>query len=284
MRMMKGFNETVDYIESTLSNEIDEKKILELSGYSYSMFSRIFSILTEMSLSEYIRTRKLTVATTLLRETDKKIIDIAFEFGYESPDSFGLAFKNFHGYTPSEVRKGQPFRVVSRIRLILSIKGGNSMNVIIQKKPAFMVAGINFNDIESSSCPKVWDELYSKCTHEKLSEIGNGQNYGMCHDVENSKKINYMACYNVEDVKAAEDMGLEIIRIPEAEYAIVDLQGRIPDCIHAGWKYLLEIFFPEQGYRHSGKPDFEVYEEGDMSSETYKMQLWVPVEKEQIQF
>ena len=106
------------------------------------------------------------------------------------------------------------------------------MNVIIQKKPAFMVAGINFNDIESSSCPKVWDELYSKCTHEKLSEIGNGQNYGMCHDIENSKKINYMACYNVEDVKAAEDMGLEIIRIPEAEYAIVDLQGRIPDCIH----------------------------------------------------
>ena len=44
-----------------------------------------------------------------------------------------------------------------------------------------------------------------------------------------------------------------------------------PDSIHAGWKYLFEVFFPEQGYRHSGKPDFEVYSEGDMYSETAKL-------------
>ena len=50
---------------------------------------------------------------------------MAFEYGYDSPDSFGLAFKNFHGYTPSEVKKGKPFRAVSRVRLMLTVKGEN---------------------------------------------------------------------------------------------------------------------------------------------------------------
>ena len=278
MRMIEGFNKTIDYIESVMKDEIDEKRILELSGYSYAMFRRIFSILTEITLSEYIRARKLTEAAKKIRETDEKIIEIAFEYGYDSPDSFGLAFKNFHGYTPSEVRKGKPFRAVSRVRLMLTVKGGNNMNITIQKKEAFKVAGINTKNIEPSSCPKVWDELFSKYSPEKLEKLGNGQSYGICHDIKNTKKINYMACYDVKDIEKAEKMGLEIMEVDTAEYAVVELTGKIPDSIHAGWKYLFEVFF--QGYRHSGKPDFEVYSEGDMYSETYKMELWVPIVKE----
>ena len=278
--MIESFNKTVDYIESVSGSEIDEKKIAVLSGYSYSMFRRIFSILTGMTLSEYMRFRKLTRAAEVLRETDKKIIDIALDAGYDSPDSFGLAFKNFHGYTPTEVRNGKPFRVLSRIKLALSIKGGNTMNITIQKKAAFTVAGINFNDIESSLCPKVWKDLYAKHTHEELAKLGSGRSFGMCHGVEDFKKINYMACYDAADVKAAKAMGLETASIAEAEYAVVDLCGKVPECIHKGWKYLFEVFFPEHGYRHSGAPDFEVYEEGDMTSDAYRMQLWVPIEKE----
>ena len=76
MRMIEGFNKTIDYIESVMKDEIDEKRILELSGYSYAMFRRIFSILTETTLSEYIRARKLTEAAKKIRETDEKIIEI----------------------------------------------------------------------------------------------------------------------------------------------------------------------------------------------------------------
>lgn len=88
------------------------------------MFSRLFSILTETTLSEYLRSRRLTEAAIILRYTDEKIIDIAFKFGYESLDSFGAAFKNFHGCTPLEIRNGKPFKLVSRVQLALSIRGG----------------------------------------------------------------------------------------------------------------------------------------------------------------
>lgn len=279
MNIIKAFNDTIDYIETVLDDEIDEKKVTHLSGYSYSMFSRLFSILTEITLSEYLRSRRLTEAAISLRDTDEKIIDIAFKFRYESSDSFGTAFKNFHGYTPSEVRNGKPFKLVSRVQLALSVRGGRSMNIKIQKKKAFAVAGVNEQNINSSLCPTIWDKLYKKYSHDELAILGEGESVGMCHDVESPNTINYMAGYIITDVDKARNMGLDVLEVEEAEYAIVELTGSVPECIHKGWKYVMEVFFPEHGYVHSGKPDFEYYYEGDMDSPDYRMELWIPIVK-----
>ena len=287
MNIIKSFNKTIDYLETVLDDEIDEKKVTQLSGYSYSMFSRLFSILTETTLSEYLRSRRLTEAAVILRDTDEKIIDVAFKFGYESSDSFGTAFKNFHGFTPSEVRNGKQFKLVSRVQLALSVRGGRSMNITIQKKKAFTVAGINEQNINSSLCPSIWDKLYEKYSHDELVSLGSGKSVGVCHDildldnhdVLDTNTINYMAGYIVNDVDKARGMGLDVLEVEEAEYAVVELTGSVPDCIHNGWKYAMEVFFPEHGYVHSGKPDFEYYYEGDMHSKDYKMELWIPITK-----
>lgn len=281
MQMIKAFNETIRYIESELDGEIDEGRVAVLSSYSYAMFSRLFSILTNMTLSEYIRLRKLTKAAVEINETGAKIIDIAMKYGYESPDSFTNAFKSFHHVTPTEVRNGEAYRVVSPIQLTLSVKGGKHMDVKIQKKQGFAVAGVKLDNIESSSCPAVWDRLYEKYDRDTLSRLGNGQSYGMCFDVENPSRINYMACYHVGDISKAREMGLEVREIKEAEYAILSLKGPVPSCIHEGWKYAMEVFLPEQGYMHAGTPDFEVYSEGDMYSPDYKMELWIPLSKKE---
>lgn len=279
MQIIQFFNETINYIESVLDSEIDEDKITHLSTYSYPMFSRLFSILTDTTLSEYIRSRKLTEAAVLLRDTDIKVIDIAMKYGYESSDSFGMAFKKFHGFTPSEVRKGKPFKIVSRIQLALSVKGGRSMNITIQNKKAFTIAGLNEQNISASLCPSIWEKLYEKYSHDELARLGEGQSVGVCYNVEQPSTINYIAGYIVTDVDKAKSMGLDVLKVEEAEYAIVELTGSVPECIHNGWKYAIEVFFPEHGYVHSGKPDFEYYYEGDMDSKDYKMELWIPIVK-----
>lgn len=107
MNIIKSFNNTIDCLETVLDGEISEKKVTQLSGYSYSMFSLLFSFLTETTLSEYLRSRRLTEAAIILRNIDEKFIDVAFKFEYELSDSFGTAFKNFHGFTLSEVRNGK---------------------------------------------------------------------------------------------------------------------------------------------------------------------------------
>ena len=256
MNIIKSFNDTIDYLETVLDDEISEKRVTQLSGYSYAMFSRLFSILTETTLSEYLRSRKLTEAVIRLRDTDEKIIDVALAFGYESSDSFGTAFKNFHGFTPSEVRNGKPFKLVSKVQLALSVRGGRSMNVTIQKKKAFTVAGLNEQSISSSLCPNVWDKLFAKYSHEELAKLGDGKSVGICHDILNldnhdvldTNTINYMAGYIVNDVDKAKSMGLDVLEVDEAEYAIIELTGSVPECIHEGWKYAMEVFFPEHGY------------------------------------
>ncbi|MEZ7635496.1 GyrI-like domain-containing protein [Streptococcus sp. 27098_8_70] len=277
--MMHQFNRTMEYLESKLDAEVDLQKFQQLSGYSYALFSRLFSILADMTLAEYLRNRRLSEAVTDLRESSEKVIDIAMKYGYESADAFSAAFKKFHGATPSGVRNGKPYRVFPRLQLSLKITGGKTMDIKIQKKPALSVAGVLLETIDNSQCPSAWEKLYAHHSIENLESLGSGQSFGVCSDVKEGEIINYMAAYDVTDKVKADELGLFIKDIPAAEYAIVPVKGAIPASIHHAWKYVLEVFFPETDYRHSGAPDFEVYTEGDMSSPDYQMELWIPVIK-----
>ena len=102
--MIYRFNQTMIYIESVLDSEIDKKKIQQLSGYSYSMFSRLFSILAEMTLSEYIRKRRLSEAVNDLKTTSQKIVDIAMNCGFSSQSYFSRVFREKTGFSPKSFR------------------------------------------------------------------------------------------------------------------------------------------------------------------------------------
>ena len=104
MNFVKRMNSVLDYIEDNLDDEIKNDKIAVLSANSKGMFQRIFTMITDMTLSEYIRKRRLTQAAVDIQNTDAKIIDIAVRYGYNSADAFTSAFKNFHGITPSDAR------------------------------------------------------------------------------------------------------------------------------------------------------------------------------------
>ena len=217
-------------------------------------------------MAEYLRNRKLTLSVDDLLNTDQKVIDIALKYNYDSADAFSFAFKKFHGNSPSEVRKGKNYKLFPKMKLAL--------------KPSFKVAGVLKENIDSNQCPSTWEELYSKYSFEQLESFGNGQSLGVCYENEGNDKINYMAGYNVLDDAKARNLGLDILEVKESEYAVVPVKGSVPDSIHQAWKYLLEEFFPENGYKHSGLPDFEVYTENDIHDPNYEMELWVPIVKQ----
>ena len=279
MNIIQSFNGTMAYIERTIETGCDEAEIARISGYSYPLFSRIFSILVGYPLTEYLRFRKLSRAAADLRNTDAKIIDIALAYGYESPDSFAAAFKKFHGVSPSAVRNGKEFKSFAPIKLSLTVNGGQTMEVKIEKKSGFTLAGIQVDADRTSDFPKVWNSLFEKASYEELAKLGNGRSFGVCSEVKDGKTFTYAAAYDCRDAQKAAELDLSVMHIPEAEYAVVQLKGSVPNCIHQGWKYVMETFFPEQGYCHAGTPDFEAYSEGDMYSKNYMMELWVPIVK-----
>jgi len=105
MDWVKRINSVLDYIEDNLDGEIDDAEIASLFASSQGIFQRVFTNITDMTLSEYIRKRRLTQAARDIRQTDEKIIDIAIKYGYDSASAFSCAFKNFHGIAPSAMRK-----------------------------------------------------------------------------------------------------------------------------------------------------------------------------------
>lgn len=105
MDSLKNMNNAMHYIEGNLTNEIDFKEVARLALCSEYHFKRMFSFLAGISLSDYIRCRRLTLAAFELKNSNVKVIDVAIKYGYNSPDSFARAFQNLHGITPSERSK-----------------------------------------------------------------------------------------------------------------------------------------------------------------------------------
>lgn len=97
-------NQMINYIEENLTEDIEYKKLAQIVGVSEYNLQRIFIFLTNVSLSEYIRKRRLSKAFEELKTTDIKIIDLAIKYKYDSAISFTRAFKNMFEITPSQCK------------------------------------------------------------------------------------------------------------------------------------------------------------------------------------
>jgi AraC family transcriptional regulator len=141
---LKQVNLAMSYIEANLGGEIDFREAARLACCSEYHFRRMFSFLASLSLSEYVRRRRLTKAALELQEFEHvKIIDLAIKYGYDSLDSFARAFQAMHGITPSEARKkGAALKAFPPMTFQLTIKGGIEMDYRIVEKEAFQIAGI----------------------------------------------------------------------------------------------------------------------------------------------
>ena len=93
------------YIEENLTEELEIRDIAKKAFLSPFYFQRIFGVMCGISVGEYIRSRRLSLAGEELARSDAKVIDIAAKYGYDSPDSFNRAFQRFHGISPSSARK-----------------------------------------------------------------------------------------------------------------------------------------------------------------------------------
>ena len=105
MDWITGIQNAIDYVENHLTEELDYEEIARASCSSTFHFQRIFGILCGYTLGEYIRNRRLTLAGAELATTRAKVIDVAYKYGYENPESFSKAFQKFYGISPSQAGK-----------------------------------------------------------------------------------------------------------------------------------------------------------------------------------
>lgn len=279
MNELRGLNAAMRYIEAHLAEEIDPKALSRVSGCPAGLFGRVFSVLCGMPLGEYIRLRRLSLAAMALKNGQERVIDLAFKYGYESEDAFAAAFKRYHGITPGAVRREGSFSFLAPIHFSIKVEGGYHMNIRIEERAPFTVAGYSLGAEGAGNFSGLWEKLEKEKGMALMTSLGSGQSYGLCYDSKEDGSFSYMAAFDCADEDRAKGLDLDIMHVPQAKYAVVTVVGPIPKSIHDGWAYIWGTYLPAQGLSHAGTPDFEYYFGGDMQAEDYKMEIWVPVIK-----
>jgi AraC family transcriptional regulator len=182
LEWLNRMKDALDLIEKSLDERVDIEEIAKAACTSPFHFQRMFFMLTGMTVAEYIRKRKLTLAAQELATSSSKVLDVALKYGYDSPESFSKAFRKIHGISPSEARNpGVRLKAFPRITFHLSLKGDREVDYRIEDKEAFTVIGksiqVTCQDGEHMhQIPKFWEECHQNGTIEELTSIGTGEN------------------------------------------------------------------------------------------------------------
>ena len=131
LNWIQSVQRALNYIEAhLLEDDLNNESIAKYAYSSNANFQRIFSIVTGgITVADYIRCRRLTLAGSELAGSDDKVIDIALKYGYNMPENFTKAFTRFHGVTPSEAKKNSAnLKRFDPIFLRIEIRGGFNMS------------------------------------------------------------------------------------------------------------------------------------------------------------
>ena len=174
--MLKELNHVMDYIEQHLTDDLPLEAISEYAGASDYHFRTVFFHLAGMTLSEYIKNRRLSEANKALLQGEK-VTDVAYQYGYQSLDGFARAFKVWSGFLPSEAVKKKISKSFPKLSFIISVTGGNSMKCRIVEKPAFYLVGVSKRvPMQFEGVNNAIVELAKSITQEQRDEMRALQN------------------------------------------------------------------------------------------------------------
>lgn len=288
MDLLKRMNQALAYIEDNLADEIDFQEVERLALCSEYHFRRMFSFLAGVSLSEYIRRRRLTLAAFELAHREVRVIDIALKYGYNSPDLFTRAFQSLHGVTPTEARNiGQPLKAYPRMSFQLTIKGVNEMKYRLEEKAGFSIVGImkRVPLIYEGVNPEIaamWASL-DEDTITTLKALSNVEPRGLISASTNFSEgrldggelDHYIGAATTQEPPA----NLTRLEVPASMWAVFESVGRFPETLQNIWGRIYAEWFPTSGYEQVAGPEILWNEHKDVTSPTFKSEIWIPVLK-----
>lgn len=285
MAWIESLQRAIDYMEEHLRDDISIEEIARQANSSVFHFQRTFALLTDISIGDYLRRRRLSLAAQELTSSDIKIIDLAYKYGYDTPEAFSKAFRKQHGVTPTEARKGiGKLRFFNRLVIQVSLKGAEPVKYHIVEKEAFQVVGVKRvfsyeNGQNLAGIPKMWDEVHENGINDQLFKLNNGQIkgvLGVCVDqgAVRPQEMDYWIATE-SDQEAPE--GLQSLEIPASKWAVFEVRGPMPDAMQNAWKQIISEWFPSSGYENAGTAELEVYTDEDPSSPDLYSEIWIPV-------
>lgn len=281
MEWVERLNQCMQYIEGHLTEETDSDALGRIACCSAYHFQRMFTYLAGMTLAEYIRKRRMSLAAVDL-QAGEKIIDVAGKYGYQSPTAFNRAFQSVHGVAPSAVKnEGVAVKSFPKITFSVAVKGAEALDYRIESKEAFRIVGISApleQEIERNFAvvPGLWQRAATEGIIPRLAGMMDGEPKGLlgvsaCNEREQWK-------YFIAVASSGAGEGLEDYMVPESQWAIFSGTGNHLSVQELERRVVTE-WLPTSGYEYADAPDIEVYLNPDPQNAQYE--VWIPVVKKQ---
>lgn len=256
MNIYDALNKIVEFIDENLENDIDYKDLAKIMGVNEFTLKRIFGLLTNISLNEYIRNRRLSEAVYYLTNTDLKIIDIALKYHYNNATSFSRAFMNFHNVKPSQVRKGYKVNLFAKLVFKEPEVKNNILSYEIKNIAELNLYGFFVKTTTKTiylDAPKFYQEIENKYKKE-YGNIKYGATYYA--DGERFYCDKYYVLYDKKVPNAIK------ISIPQSKWLVFRINSQNNVDIYKKVKEFYLDFWPNCKYNLRDLPELEYYHDG----------------------
>lgn len=255
MNIYKSLNQITNYIDEHLEEEIKYEVLAKFLGVNTYTMQRLFTMIAGVSLSEYIRKRRLSSAGFDLYSGKHKIIDIAIKYGYESATSFSRSFEKFHGVKASKVNKNTKLKNFPKIIFNENINITTEVQYEIISLDEMDLYGISINinnETIGSKAPIFFIETEKK-NKEKYGEI----TYGMItYDAIREESQKYYCLYNKKIPE------YEHIKIPQSKWLRFRINSHESKDIQEMSHKFYKEFLPSCKYNLKELPELEYYHDG----------------------
>ena len=289
VNMLKSLNAAIGYIEENLCAEFDLDAAAGIACVTADSFLRFFSYMTGMTLTEYVRRRRLTLAARELKNTESPIVDIAVKYGYDSGAAFSRAFAKQHGITPSAYRKnGGSLKVYPPASFHILIKGAKEMDFRVIELSDTLVYGVskqydgegykNREELRNPMWTETLEDVPGKICNGKWNEPGSTVYDGVWFGIWQGGK--YMIAREAKDAK---NHGLESRIIPAGTYAAFTTErGTLAwEEFPRLFELIFDSWLPSSEYRLKSDLTIEVlhlWTDYDMRKKNKYYEVWIPVE------
>lgn len=256
MNIYERLNQVTKYIEEHLEEEIKYEELAKIIGVDSYTMKRIFCLISNISISEYIRKRRLSSAGFDFINQKQKVMDVAIKYQYDSATSFSRAFYQFHGVKPSKVDKNTHLKNFPRIVFDEKIKVTEDIDYKIVTLDTITLYGVGV-EVTNETIPSIAPRFFAS-SRKKYKPLYGDIDYGMVtyHPEDRGLCIGYYVLY---DRKIE---GFQKFTIPKGKWLIFTIPSYEPKDIQKVSKQFYVSFLPSCKYNLRGESELEYYHDG----------------------
>lgn len=267
------FESILEEIENDITGNIDVCKLAKKANMSLYEFRRIFTFVTKISLAEYIRKRRLSLAALEIFEGNTSITEISSKYGYNSQSSFSRAFREFHGITPTDVQSGNNnFRILSKISTHITTSGGKEIPCIMKKLPGFCIRGLSAESdwSDTECCENVWSSFYNSEFKELPKAVD--KIYAAYQDKGDSINCFIGTTNDIEDFPVQIEIGPSV-------WACFSMNTTDDCAVNEFYHNILTEWLSSVNYKkRTDLPNVEIFP-SDMTEDGFLWKILIPIEK-----